>query len=117
MEGFDPKTFWALRNTRSGVTVVQHVGFTDGVYDYYEDDDGTWHVIDPECGCSIGNGIYLETAKSDAYSSHKQELIQNAKDAGRYQKYAETFRLVCEEQSISLDDWTDKISSLSDLFS
>lgn len=117
MEGLDPKDFWSLENINGeGRATLRH-GFTDGVYNFYEHDNGTWYAIDPENGCGIGSGMFLETAKADAYSSYKQELIQNSKDAGRYQKYAERFRRICEEQGVSIDDWADKISSLSDLFS
>lgn len=116
MKGFDPKDFWSMENRGGKQGVALRHGFTDGVYNYYESDSGTWFCIDPENGYAISSGMFLETAKADAYSVAKQEMIHRERDAGRYEKYAETFRRICEEQGVSLDDWADKIGSLSDLY-
>jgi len=108
--------FWSMERRNGHQRVALRKGFTDGNYNFYQNENGTWYAVDPENGYAVGSGDNFGTAIADAYSDERQKIIQREIDAGRYAKYAEDFQRCCEEQGVSPDDWTDRVSTLSDLF-
>ncbi len=55
-------------------------GYTDGTYNYYKGEFGTWYAIQPETGLSIYSSSTRKTAAEGAHAPEMAEKVARALD-------------------------------------
>ena len=88
--------FYTLTQKNRKKIARKHEGYTDGTFNYYRGEYGTWFAIEPNTGMSVCSDVLLKIVSARAHNM--LETIEGIKDKEYYKNCVKLFQKLTESE-------------------